>query len=600
MHQWKKIQSPDRVWLSFLEGEEEGEGSMAEIFDVPKLLDFIISNKGKSNINFQTKDFYKITFDLNTFTKLYIPVKIGNEKISVFVNFTANSGLLDFSLNIDNLYNHIGMGIDLKDHYHTGFYINFQSNNKINLIELWTKTYDEYEILLKYLGFTISNEQGISYFKSQYDAAIRAANNDCNKFDVIFETIPHFVLEDLNNDDSWTYLTSLLSCSKSGWGTDEYKAIINILNGFSSDYLYTKIIANKTLFRNLVSEIPERLLPECIEIFASVGASKWTDQEINNSGHSFAQPVQEMGSTEQVQLQYSVDGNNEDYFIYCGLYKEASVSDFTLGYGYSTFADRNPISLRQIVVETKDYAYFSPITLSFQEGYDITIPAFFAYEIITRYAPSSLPIQMLQLSTSVLLPELTLAKLRSLGKIFKIRGSTTITIVDNTLLTELNALTTGTNGTMKPFVQANLQRLVNNTESIWAMPSAVKRGQIFEEIFAHSEYSVAKGWQNIGQLRGGSQPLGDFFHNNGMFVQVKTTNVTNPGSISSNISTYKQVIDKLADVKASGTFTTATGQQLQITAARLDIVVPKGYDVSVFKAALESYNSQIPVNFIIK
>jgi hypothetical protein len=26
MHQWKKIQSPDRVWLSFLEGEEEGEG----------------------------------------------------------------------------------------------------------------------------------------------------------------------------------------------------------------------------------------------------------------------------------------------------------------------------------------------------------------------------------------------------------------------------------------------------------------------------------------------------------------------------------------------------------------------------------------------
>jgi hypothetical protein len=25
MHQWKKIQSPDRVWLSFLEGEEEGE-----------------------------------------------------------------------------------------------------------------------------------------------------------------------------------------------------------------------------------------------------------------------------------------------------------------------------------------------------------------------------------------------------------------------------------------------------------------------------------------------------------------------------------------------------------------------------------------------
>jgi len=27
MHQWKKIQSPDRVWLSFLEGEEEGEGA---------------------------------------------------------------------------------------------------------------------------------------------------------------------------------------------------------------------------------------------------------------------------------------------------------------------------------------------------------------------------------------------------------------------------------------------------------------------------------------------------------------------------------------------------------------------------------------------
>jgi hypothetical protein len=32
MHQWKKIQSPDRVWLSFLEGEEEGEGKILKCY----------------------------------------------------------------------------------------------------------------------------------------------------------------------------------------------------------------------------------------------------------------------------------------------------------------------------------------------------------------------------------------------------------------------------------------------------------------------------------------------------------------------------------------------------------------------------------------
>jgi hypothetical protein len=59
----------------------------------------------------------------------------------------------------------------------------------------------------------------------------------------------------------------------------------------------------------------------------------------------------------------------------------------------------------------------------------------------------------------------------------------------------------------------------------------------------------------------------------------------------------------LAEVKKSQTFTTATGQQLSVNSTRLEIVVPKGYDVNVFSDVVDyglQSNKNVIVNFIVK
>jgi hypothetical protein len=104
-----------------------------------------------------------------------------------------------------------------------------------------------------------------------------------------------------------------------------------------------------------------------------------------------------------------------------------------------------------------------------------------------------------------------------------------------------------------------------------------------------------------GQISGGTQNLGDFFHNgNGMLTQLKSTVVTKANSVSATISKYKKVIEKLAEVKANGTFTTKNNQILNVLDARLDIIVPQGYNISILENALQSYNNLVSVKFIIK
>jgi hypothetical protein len=416
-----------------LESEEEGAMKNIEIFAVQKLLDFIKTNKGKTGVAFETKDYYSNIFDLYNYIKVYVPVKFENgTEIKVFIDFKAANGTLDLSRNTSNLYNHIGLSIDLKDEYHTGFYVNFKSADNTKLIELWTKTYDEYKAMLDYLGFRISDEGGINYFVNQYKTAITEAKGDCNKLDVIFETVPPFVLPKLGDDGNWASLSSLLNCSKSTWGTNEYQAIANLLNGFTPGYLYNKVNENKKLFRELIGGVPESLLSEYILAFSNAGASKWTDHEIESAGSAYAQPFEVRLSTEEVMLNF-----DESYVMYVGLYsldgKDMAITSFQLGRGYSTFKDGEPLYKRQDVLELNTYDYFSPVNLSFNEGCDITIPAFMAYEIVKRYAASSPAVQMLQLSTSVLLPELTLVKLRNLARIFRIRKAAT---VETKLITE--------------------------------------------------------------------------------------------------------------------------------------------------------------------
>ncbi len=250
--QWNAIHDPGLVIGLF---ESDGDAKNIEIFQIQKLLDFIKNNKNSDNINFKRADYYSVIYDFAQSIKSYVPVELSTGKrIKVFVDFKVADGILDFSLNNNDSYNGIGLNIDLKDQYHTGFYINFRSKDKKVLFELWTKSYDEFESLLKYLDFRISDP---NFFINKYKLAIQEANGDCNKLDVLYENMPPFVIESIADEDLWIHLVSISSCSMgASQGTDEEKAALNIMRGFKDrKKLYDKLYQNSQVVEKLYSGI---------------------------------------------------------------------------------------------------------------------------------------------------------------------------------------------------------------------------------------------------------------------------------------------------------------------------------------------------------
>ena len=60
----------------------------------------------------------------------------------------------------------------------------------------------------------------------------------------------------------------------------------------------------------------------------------------------------------------------------------------------------------------------------FRDEYSIILPAFVAYELVTRNALESPKKEFLKETSSLMLPELTLAKFKGLGSIFRYRKTT--------------------------------------------------------------------------------------------------------------------------------------------------------------------------------
>lgn len=108
-----------------------------------------------------------------------------------------------------------------------------------------------------------------------------------------------------------------------------------------------------------------------------------------------------------------------------GAFKEVTdeeVSNFEIGRCYSIFKDKfDLIASDQVFKGMKQYGFFSPVILHVNENYSIAVPSFAAYDILYRFRDRPLQ-ELLQIATSVLLPEFTLVKFRPLIRIFKSRS----------------------------------------------------------------------------------------------------------------------------------------------------------------------------------
>jgi hypothetical protein len=169
-------------------------------------------------------------------------------------------------------------------------------------------------------------------------------------------------------------------------------------------------------------------------------------------------------------------------------------------------------------------------------------------------------------------------------------------VIDEQLLSELNLLT-NSDDAVKAFVTTNIDRLVQNPNTIWEITYDAVRGRVWERVRAMTDL---KGWQFIG---GQNQKLLDFFYDErGIIMQQKSIRATvTESTLNSYNSSFKTIIDNLAEVKRSGIYMLQDGKTINVSDAMLDIVVQKGLNTELLKPLIDHGASRnITVNIVVK
>ncbi|MFA0964949.1 ADP-ribosyltransferase domain-containing protein [Roseivirga sp. BDSF3-8] len=167
----------------------------------------------------------------------------------------SDNGVLDL-VHPDDIYLKTGLSVDPERHTHTGFYLDIPYADKEGTaIRLWAYTFEDFEKLLHRIGFHIPSIAH-PYYLDIYKQAITNADGDCDKLDVIYETIPPFVASELPDESLYQALVSLSDCIMDDGlyvnGTNEEIAVINILKAYSDKQtLYQKLYDTPELVHKL-------------------------------------------------------------------------------------------------------------------------------------------------------------------------------------------------------------------------------------------------------------------------------------------------------------------------------------------------------------
>ncbi|MFO8000376.1 MAG: hypothetical protein R6U46_03970, partial [Marinilabilia sp.] len=263
-YQWDLIHDPEGVLFAWTEEKEEGE---SHDLNSNELIDWIKRNKEKGLAKFDRNKFY----NFNYWGNKAIEAKLEENTINVYSEVFENGDV--------NLRNYI-IDFVVDNNYHTGFNLSYQyTGNDEDAIRIWTYSYDDFSLILKELGYTLSSTLQNKIITT-YTNYLSKSGNDCNKVDVVFETIPDFVLEEIELADRIKYLSVLMDCKvfDGGWiwggnlDTDESSAIKNLLNMDASNHgaLFRKIFESKTPNGHaLYAKLIERLKHDELTVFAA-------------------------------------------------------------------------------------------------------------------------------------------------------------------------------------------------------------------------------------------------------------------------------------------------------------------------------------------
>ncbi|MDR1717338.1 MAG: hypothetical protein LBS20_16005 [Prevotella sp.] len=541
--QWDQTRAPGHVIGLF---QKDKSGMSDRLKDIDSFLTWIKSNIGLKDVQYNKHQFYEshAWFD--------VPNESKQVKAIYYVDL-YDSGTLNLDKKESGLLPSIGLEFNLNNEYYNGFYFKIKYSDKDETaIRIWCYSYEDFEKLLKYLDLQITDKSK-EYIVELYKKSLENAGNDCDKLDVIYETVPDFVLETIDDKTLYRHLEILGECSfgnhsfnKLWWkDTDEKKAVLNILKSFDADWFYKKVNSSPVLLEKVLDKtgIASTYAEEIIKTLLDKAASNWEENDLNSTD-CFLVGTKDIKLTEEI-IRGSLTAHNTGFQAIPVLASPINadiLTDYSMGYFGLSGSDDDSELLRRLGLDNKirmsfpvignnpqyiviggcgdltegvynfgneitqglsnplmctrhiDKRALDPIIVIFEDGNEQIVPAIIAKWYLKEYG-SSYKMQILNLGLTVVLPEALIkpATLAKWSKLLKGKNAINTVKIDETLLAELNALKTSE---ISSYVQSNLQRLLANRSTVWEM--GIARGNIIEEIYTLTKY---KGKINLNTFK---------------------------------------------------------------------------------------------------
>jgi hypothetical protein len=292
-YQWDAVHDPGHVWGIF-EGDAESEQQKVLL---EALLKWIIDNKGKESY-FNYNNYFRAEENEAESGFITNTIKLGGKDVDIYADifgqgminlvktdnaFSINSMRISIkilALGKEMAYGSDTKNIPFKDSYSTTFYLGlfYKSDANSPAIQLYTHSYEDFLLLLQKLGLDIDGYKPA--INSLYKKAITLAGKDCDKLDVVFESIPPFVMEETDDALKWQALSSLSNCLMDENGTNEEKAILNLIHGFSDEHLlFDSLRKNPSLVMDIWYGLDGESSDVYNKFLLNLATSQWTESE---------------------------------------------------------------------------------------------------------------------------------------------------------------------------------------------------------------------------------------------------------------------------------------------------------------------------------
>jgi len=643
--QWDQTRAPGLVIGLF---QRDKSGMSDRVKDIDSFLLWIKSNIGQKEVKYNKAQFY------DTHSPWIDLPNESKEIKAIFYVELSDNGMLDLDKKEDGFLPSIGLEFDLNNKYHNGFYFKIKYSDKDETaIRIWSYSYEDFEKLLKYLGLQIIDKSK-GYIVELYEESIKKAGKDCDKLDVIYETIPDFVIATIPSDTLYSHLGILGECSfgnhnfnKLWWAdTDEKKAVLNILKGFDPGWFYKKVNGSPVLLEKILYKvgITSTYSEEIIKTILEKSAPNWEGNDLSYNDCFF------MGSKSIELTEAIINGSFTAYntnppttFYIDNLMNSNILSDYSTGYIGLSGSDGDSELLRRLGLDSKlimllpavnNHSQYitvggcgdltegvfnfgneitqglpsplnctlhikkqalEPIIVLFENGNEQILPAIIAKWYLKEYG-SSYKMQILNLGLMVVLPEALIkpATWAKWSNFLKGKNAINVVKIDEQLLSELNLLT-NSDKAVQSFVTANIDRLIQSPNTIWDITYDAVRGRVWEHVRALTDL---KDWKFIG---GQNQKLLDFFYDNsGIIMQQKSIRAdVTASTLNSYKSQFKTIIDNIENVVKNKNYKLQDGTVISVTKGQFDIVVQQGLDYDIL-LPLKQTSPYVEVRFIVK